>query len=42
MIGNVYAPDLDDWDVVDKHYFFKGPPDMAKYFRLASVNVCEG
>lgn len=32
-IGNVYAADLDDWDVTDKHYYFVGPPAMAKYFR---------
>lgn len=33
-IGNVYAADLDDWDVVDKHYYFVGPPAMAKYFSV--------
>ena len=32
-IGNVYATDLDDWDVSDKHYYFVGPPAMARYFR---------
>lgn len=33
VIGNVYAEDPDDWDVKDKHYYFFGPWNMAKYFR---------
>ena len=33
VIGNVYAEDVDDWDVKDKHFYFTGPLNMAKYFR---------
>ncbi|WAR12271.1 CADN-like protein, partial [Mya arenaria] len=34
VIGSVYAPDLDDWDVVDKHYYFYSPPEMARFFSI--------
>ncbi|KAL4234097.1 hypothetical protein ACF0H5_005750 [Mactra antiquata] len=34
IIGNVYSADLDDWDVVDKHYYFESPPTMEKYFSI--------
>ncbi|KAK3581134.1 hypothetical protein CHS0354_033929 [Potamilus streckersoni] len=33
-IGNVYVEDPDDWDVVDKYFFFVGPSSMAKYFSV--------
>ncbi|XP_071091775.1 neural-cadherin-like isoform X1 [Haliotis cracherodii] len=38
-IGNVYATDPDDWDVVDKTFKYTGPEYMKKYF---SVNVDTG
>lgn len=31
-IGNVYATDPDDWDVVDKTFKYTGPEYMKKYF----------
>ena len=39
VIGNVYAEDPDDWDVKDKHYYFLGPRNMAKYFRYACFPI---
>jgi hypothetical protein len=32
IIGNVFAEDLDDWDIADKTFFFVGKYPK-KYFR---------